>query len=294
MDYHKPVLLEETLQELDIQKGKIYLDATLGNAGHSLEILKLGATVYGLDQDPNNLKIATQRIKEAKLDKNFTPIHGNFNQLEAIVNKEIGQKIDGLLIDLGLSQNQQKATDRGFSFNDTQSLDMRIDPNSQDITAEEIINTYSFDQLYQIFTKNSQERYSKPLILKIIRERQKKAITDAQRLANIIRSYYQDHKIKSKIDPSTKIFLALKIEVNQEFDNLKKVLLQSLQILKNNSPVAIITFHSGEDRIVKQFIKNKTQEKVIIAPNKSISPSREEIKNNPLSRSALLRSYRIV
>ena len=294
MTYHQPVLVKETLQELDVQKNKIYLDATLGNAGHTLEILKLGGKVYGLDQDPENLKLASQRIKKSKLDKNFTPIYGNFNQLKKIVDKEIGQKIDGLLIDLGLSQNQQKAENRGFSFNDSQSLDMRIDPHSQNLTAEEIINTYSFDQLYQIFTKNSQERYSKPIILKIIRERQKKSITDAQRLANIIRSYYQDHKIKSKIDPSTKIFLALKIEVNQEFDNLKKVLLQSLQVLKTNSPAVIITFHSGEDRIVKQFIKIKKNEKIVTASNKAISPTREEIKNNPLSRSALLRSYRIV
>jgi 16S rRNA (cytosine1402-N4)-methyltransferase len=294
MEYHQPVLLLETLASLDIKNSDLCLDATLGNAGHSLEILKLGAKVYGLDQDPHNLKIATDRIKEAKLDKNFIPLHGNFNQLKEIVNQHIKKPVDALLVDLGLSQNQQKSTNRGFSFNDDKSLDMRLDPESQSLTAEEVINTYSFDQLYQIFTKNGQELYSKPIILRIITERQKTPITNAKRLADIIRDYYKNHHFKSRIDPSTKIFLALKIAVNQEFQNLQSLLLQSLQIIKSGGSVAIITFHSGEDRIVKQFIRHKSKEKIITSTNKPIAPSRTEIKNNPLSRSALLRSYKIV
>lgn len=294
MEYHQPVLLSETISALNIKQGDLCLDATLGNAGHTLELLRLGIKVYALDQDPDNLKIATQRVKEAKLDKNFTPIHGNFNQLKKIADKYIKKPVDALFVDLGLSRNQQKSKNRGFSFDDDQSLDMRLDPESQSLTAEEIINTYSFDQLYQIFTKNSQELYSKPIILKIIRERQKEPITDAKRLADIIRDYYKNHHFRSRIDPSTKIFLALKITVNQEFKNLQSLLLQSLQVVKPGGSVSIITFHSGEDRIVKQFIRNKSKEGKVIATSKAISPSFTEIKNNPLSRSALLRSYKIV
>lgn len=294
MNYHQPVLLSKTLEILDVKKNKVYIDATLGNGGHTLEILKLGGIVYGLDQDPKNIEISTERIKKENLDSNFTSIYSNFNKLEKIVKNKIGQKVDGLFFDLGLSNNQQLSQDRGFSFNDSKSLDMRLDPKTQKVTAEKIINTAHFDQLYEIFTKNSQEIYSKPLILKIIRERQKKPITDAKRLADIIRDYYKQNNIRTRIDPSTKIFLSLKIAVNQEFSNLKKVLLQSLNIVKSGGVVCFITFHSGEDRIVKQFIKEKVRQKQITIISKAISTSFQENKKNPLSRSAILRSYKIV
>lgn len=294
MNYHQPVLLSKTLEILDVKKNKVYIDATLGNGGHTLEILKLGGIVYGLDQDPKNIEISTERIKKENLDSNFTSIYSNFNKLEKIVKNKIGQKVDGLFFDLGLSNNQQLSQDRGFSFNDSKSLDMRLDPKTQKVTAEKIINTAHFDQLYEMFTKNSQEIYSKPLILKIIRERQKKPITDAKRLADIIRDYYKQNNIRTRIDPSTKIFLSLKIVVNQEFSNLKKVLLQSLNIVKSGGVVCFITFHSGEDRIVKQFIKEKVRQKQITIISKAIPTSFQENKKNPLSRSAILRSYKIV
>jgi len=294
MNYHQPVLVKETLDILDIKPGNIYVDATLGNGGHTLEILKLGGTVYGIEQDPTNLDIATKRIKKANLASNFTPIHANFNQLETIISNTIKQKIDGLLVDLGLSKNQQMSQDRGFSFNDSTSLDMRLDPNSNNPTAKDIINIGSFDELYEIFSKNCQEIYSKPLILKIIAERQKKSITDGKRLADIIRSYYSENKIRTKVDPSTKIFLGLKIAVNQEFSNLKKILAQSLTSIKPNGTACFISFHSGEDRIIKQFIKSNIIQKNIYSNSKPITPSFSEVKTNPLSRSAILRSYKIV
>lgn len=286
MDFHIPVLLTETISVLNVQPNKIYIDGTLGHGGHTLEILKKGGIVYGIDQDPKNLKIATNRIKEAGFSKNFHPIHGNFNQLKKIVTKNINQQIDGLIVDLGLSQNQQTAKDRGFSFNDETSLDMRLDPKNQKLTAEEIINTYDYNELFEIFSKYAQEIYSKPIALKIIRERQKTPIKTGTRLANIIRDFYKEHHLKSKIDPSTKIFLSLRIIVNNEFENLKKLLNQSLDVVTKGGNVCIISFHSGEDRIIKQFIKN--------LPNQKFQPSFPEIKNNPLSRSATLRSYKIV
>jgi 16S rRNA (cytosine1402-N4)-methyltransferase len=291
MNFHTSVLLKESIDNLSVKTNGLYIDATLGHGGHTIEILKCGGIVYGFDQDPINLRIATSRIKELNLDSNFVPVNQNFNSIENFTTHQIKQKVDGLIADLGLSQNQQTATDRGFSFNDPLSLDMRLDPKSQTLTAEEIINTYSFDDLYQIFTKYGQELYSKPLILHIIRQRQKSPIKSGERLADIIRDYYQEHHLKTKIDPATKVFLSLRIAVNQENTNLQQLLEQSLNIVKPNGNVSIITFHSGEDRIVKQFlIKNST--KVIF--QKPIKPSFEEIKNNPLSRSSILRSYKIV
>jgi len=294
MDYHQPVLLEEVISALEIKTDSIIVDATLGNGGHTLELLKKGAIVYGIDQDQNNLEISTKRIKEAGLSEKFTPILSNFNQLETITKTKINKKIDGLLVDLGLSKNQQISTNRGFSFNDDESLDMRINQNSDDPTAKDIINVGSAQELYEIFSKNSQEIHSQALISKIISERQKKPITDAKRLADIIRNFYLEKKIRTKTDPSTKIFLALKIAVNQEFNNLKQILSQSLNTIKPNGIACFISFHSGEDRIIKQFIQQNVLEKNIYQVNKPIHPLFKEVKNNPLSRSAILRSYKIV
>lgn len=294
MDYHQPVLLDEVISNLDIKPNSIIVDATLGNGGHTLAILQQGATVYGIDQDSNNLEISTKRIKESGLSAKFIPVLSNFNQLENIINTKINQKIDGLLVDLGLSRNQQISTNRGFSFNDDESLDMRINQNSNDPTAKDIINIGSAEELYQIFSKNSQEIHSQALISKIISERQKKPITTAKRLADIIRNFYLENKIRTKIDPSTKIFLALKIAVNQEFNNLKQILYQSLKVIKPNGTACFISFHSGEDRIIKQFIQTNTLDKNIFQVSKPIHPSFKEIKKNPLSRSAILRSYKIV
>lgn len=290
MNYHFPVLLEETISSLEIIPNGKYIDATLGHGGHTSEILKLNGFVYGFDQDPQNLLLATNRIKSLGLSKNFLAINKNFIQIKSFLKKNTIGKVDGLIADLGLSLNQQTAQDRGFSFNDQSSLDMRLNPKKQLLTAEEVINTYTYDQLYQIFTKIGQELYSKPIILQIIKERQKKPIKTASRLADIIRQYFKDKHIKTKIDPSTKIFLSLRIFINQEYKNLNFLLNQSLEIVKPGGVVSIITFHSGEDRLVKQFIsKNKNK----IIAQKPIKPSFVEIKKNPLSRSAILRTYKI-
>lgn len=291
MSYHSPVLLKESISCLSITQGGTYIDATLGHGGHTVEILKKNGFVYGFDQDQKNLEIATNRIKDEGLSNNFLAVNQNFIKLKSFLKKQNIDKVDGLLADLGLSQNQQTGQDRGFSFNDQLSLDMRLNRNSKSITAEEVINTYSFDQLYEIFTKIGQELQSKPLILQIIKQRQREPIKTATRLAQIIRDYYKNKHLHSKIDPSTKIFLSLRIYVNHEYENLNKLLNLSLEVVKPGGSVAIITFHSGEDRIVKQFIsKNKTK----IISQKSIRPSFAEIKKNPLSRSAILRTYKIV
>lgn len=283
MKYHTPVLLQEVLDAFDPQANDIFIDCTVGNGGHSLELTKHGSIVYGLDQDPTNLQIATDRINSPL----FIPINKNFNQLDEVVS-QIDKPIKGILFDLGLSSNQLLSQNRGFSFNDNQSLDMRLDPDTQELTAEEIINTYHYEELCEIFTLYAQETYSKPLSIRIIKERQKKPIKDGERLANIIRDYYQSKHIRTAIDPSTKIFMALRIVVNNEIENLKNTLKLTLNPKLSGTTIAVISFHSGEDRIVKQFIKANFPN----AP-KAILPTTLEIRNNPLSRSAVLRSYRI-
>lgn len=289
MPFHQPVLVDEVLALLKVKPGLTYVDATVGNGGHTLEILKQGGIVYGLDQDPDSLEIATNRLSAQGFSSRFYPINANFNQLDSLIGTKIPKDIHGLLFDLGLNSGQQKSLGRGFSFNDQISLDMRLDPATQSLTAEEIINTYSFDELYEIFSKLAQEKHSKPLAIRIISQRQHQPIKSGQKLGNLIRQYYFEHHLKTTIDPATKIFMALRIVVNYELENLKTALKNTLNL---NSPctVVVISFNSGEDRIVKQFIRHNFPN----TSNKAIFPSPAEILKNPLSRSAVLRSYKII
>ena len=287
MNYHSPVLLKETISSLSIIPNGVYIDATLGHGGHTIEILKQNATVYGFDQDSKNIEIATQRINSEKLEKKFFAINQNFINIKSFLKKQKINKIDGLIADLGLSQNQQTGQDRGFSFNDPLSLDMRLNPKTQTLSAENIINTWDKDQLYEIFTKYAQEKLAKPLIYEIIQARQIHPIKTALELSHIIENYYHKKNYSTYHHPATKIFLALRIAVNHELDNLKKILTASLKITKPGARVAIISFHSGEDRITKQFIvKNHLVTQKFI-------PKHVEVKKNPLSRSAILRFYKI-
>ncbi len=288
MIFHQPVLLQTVLDIFQVRPGQIYVDATLGHGGHTLNLLKQGGTVYGLDQDPDNLKIATGRIGH---NSKFIPIHGNFKNISKLLPIDIHRQISGIIFDLGLSQNQQTSPNRGFSFNDNLSLDMRLDPKNQKITAEMIINTADPSDLEYLFSKISQEQFSRPLVQKIVRTRQKQAIKTGQQLADIIRQFYIKNHIKTRLDPATKIFMALRIAVNDEFNNLKSALTQSTTLIKPGCPIIVISFHSGEDRIVKNFIKNNHLPSLT---KKAILPDQTEIKTNPLSRSAVLRAFTVL
>ncbi|HWS49072.1 MAG TPA: 16S rRNA (cytosine(1402)-N(4))-methyltransferase, partial [Candidatus Methanoperedens sp.] len=203
MTYHQPVLLDEVLTSLDPKPGQIFLDTTLGHAGHSIEILKKGSTVFGLDADSNNQEIAIKRIEELGLSKNFYPVKGNFSDLISLWKKEISKPVDGILADLGLSINQQSGKGRGFSFNDEDSLDMRLNPKKQSLSAEEIINTWDKDKLYNLFTKYAQEKLAKPLVYEIIKSRQNSPIKSGSKLSEIINSYYQKKHYSTYHNPST-------------------------------------------------------------------------------------------
>ena len=282
MEYHTPVLLAECLQLLNPLPGQVFIDATVGNGGHSIGILSAGSIVYGFDQDPTNLQIATQRIQAEGLGQNFHPIHANFTDIPTI-----GKNVDGIIFDLGLSKNQLIATNRGFSFNDQSSLDMRLDPKQQQHSAQEIINTYQEDKLFEIFSKYGQETCSRQLAKTIVAHR---PFSSAKQLSNLIVNTI--HRRPTRIHPATKIFMALRIYTNNEILQLKEVLAKTLNVVKKNGIVCIISFHSGEDRLVKQFI-NSSSTKLINLTTKPITPLKAELAANPLSRSAKLRAYKI-
>jgi len=281
--YHLPVLLSEVIAKFDPKPGKVFIDATCGHGGHTQQLLGGGAKVFGIDADITNLDIATKRID----NPNFTPILGNFRDILQIWQDKIEKPVDGILLDLGLSSNQQSQPGRGFSFSDDLSIDMRLDPENQDTSAENIINTYDETQLYLLFSKVAQEAYARPLAQKIITARQKNPIKTGTELATIIKDYYQSKNIRSSTNPATKIFMALRIETNQEFENLHKFLIDSQKIVKSDGIIGIISFHSGEDRIVKNFIRKNG-----FRSNRYL-PTRIELSSNHLSRSAILRTYTI-
>ena len=290
--FHTPVLAKEVIDFLKPQSDKTYIDATLGNGGHTIKLLQAGATVYGIDLDPKNLAKATKRIKSVGLSKNFIGINDNFSNIKNIHKKTIKKPVDGILFDLGLSQNQQKSTNRGFSFNDDLSLDMRINPNTQAITADHIVNTYSQQQLFEIFSKYSQDKFSQPISHLIVNTRKNHPIHTAKKLSDLIQDYYKSRSFQGRLHPATKIFLSLKIAVNSELTNLSLALNDSLNLIKKDAYILIITFHSTEDRLVKNFIRNCQKDNTIKNSIK-IKPTFTEIKANPLSRSALLRAFQI-
>lgn len=290
--YHTPVLENQVLDILKPASKKVFIDATLGNAGHTIRLLQAASTVYGIDFDSQNLNTSLKRIKDKNLQKNFFAINDNFVNIKTIFDKTIKKPVDGILFDLGLSQNQQKSDNRGFSFNDTKSLDMRINPHKQTLTAQTIINTYSQEQLFDIFSKYSQDIFSQPLSHLIVNTRKNHPIKTAKQLSNLISDFYKSKNHRSKINPATKIFLALKITVNSELENLNQALSDSLDIVKKGGIVAIITFHSTEDRLVKNFIRTNLSKGLIKNATKT-KPDYLETKQNPLSRSALLRTFQI-
>ena len=290
MEYHQPVLLDQVIKYFHPTPGSKFIDATLGNAGHTIELLRAGAFIYGIDQDPTNLNQASQRIKDLGLDKNFVPINSNFNSLSEIISTYTTPPIDGVLFDLGLSSTQLMSDNRGFSFNDQNSLDMRLDSTTQDLTAEYIINTYDSNELFDIFSKIGQEKFSRQIADYIIWQRQRHPIKNASTLAEIIKDFYQQKGIRSGIHPATKILMALRIVVNQEYDNLKNALIACLNL--PSATIQVITFHSGEDRLVKQFIVNNSNLLTSLTP-KPIKPTYLETKENRLSRSSLLRVFKI-
>ena len=297
---HISVLLNETIESLNIKEDGIYLDGTAGGAGHSLEIAKrlTSGKLIALDQDPDAVKIATERLK----GYNATVIQSNFCDMDRVLVSLNIDKVDGILLDLGVSSYQLDTAERGFSYHKESALDMRMSKSG--ISAEDIVNNFSETELADIFWRFGEEKFSRKIASKIVTERQKNRITTTTRLAEIIANAYPASARRDG-HPARKCFQAIRIAVNAELDRLNETLDKAFDLLKSGGVLSIITFHSLEDRMVKLRFKEyctgctcppdipvcvcgKTPRGHLLT-RKPIEPTDEELKNNPRSRSAKLR-----
>ena len=287
--YHKTVMVDEVLHYLNPQPNHIYCDVTFGSGGHTKAILNKEPQchVVALDWDATSIAQYAPELEEQYGDR-LHIIWGNFAHLYRLFQKAHINKVDGILADFGTSQMQLKER-AGFSFNKDTVLDMRMSPAHQQITAEHVVNKSSEEKLREIFWQLGQETHARKIVSALIEERQKKPITTTRQLAEIIEKLIP-RKGRNKVHPATKVFQALRMYVNHELNNITGFLSGAMQVLKPNGLLLCISFHSLEDRVVKQFFKEKQEEgKLVIITKKVITPTAEEIAKNPSARSAKLR-----
>ena len=302
---HKPVLLNECIEELNIDPDGIYVDGTLGGAGHSEEILKRlseNGQLIGIDRDEDALKAAKQRLQK---HNNVRYIHGYHDNITELLNNIGLDKVNGILLDLGVSSYQLDEKNRGFSYIGNAKLDMRMDMG-QELTAERVVNEYSEEKLSDLIYKYGEERFAKNIARNICKERKNKHIETTEELVNIIENSIPKSK-QNNGHPAKRTFQAIRIEVNNELEPLYNTILDSIKLLKENGRLVVITFHSLEDRIVKEaFIEAegkctcpkdlpycicnyKSYGKIIT--KKPILPTEQELKENSRSKSAKLRVF---
>ncbi len=284
---HVPVLLEVATDLLTENRGKVYLDCTLGGGGHARRVLEKvpEAKLIGIDVDEEATEIAKENLKE--FGERVSIYKANFRDLDLVLKEEGVEKVDGILFDLGMSMYQIRSG-RGFSFQGDEPLDMRMDKD-QRLTAYEVVNRYPERDLERIIREYGEERLSKKIARAIVRRREKKPIETTKELVEVILSVYPEKLKRSKIHPATRTFQAIRIEVNKELENLRIGLGKALEALNPKGRLVVISFHSLEDRIVKRFMKEKS-DKLRVLTKKPVTPSEEEVRMNPSSRSAKLRA----
>jgi 16S rRNA (cytosine1402-N4)-methyltransferase len=296
-------MLKESIEGLNINPDGIYVDATLGYGGHSSEILKKlnHGHLYAFDQDKEAIEYSKDRL--LKINNNFTLIYSNFCNLKEKLKEQKINKVDGIIFDLGLSSPQIDDSSRGFTFMKEAPLDMRMNQANK-LTAEKIVNEYSIEELTNIFYTYGEEKMSKVIAKKICSERENKEIKTTKELVDIIANAV-GAKYFNKQHPERQVFQAIRIEVNQELTVLASVLPDAIEMLKPGGRISVITFHSLEDRIVKQIFKKESEvnelvkglpeipeeykPKIKIINKKPILPSEKELKENSRSKSAKLR-----
>ena len=291
-EYHRSVLLKEAVEALQVKKDSWFLDCTLGDGGHSLEILGQGGKVVGIDVDPQALERVKKRFKDEGIDESrFKLIQGNFRDIDNLIIKQADTAkiiFAGAIFDLGVSSLQLETPSRGFSFGKLGPLDMRMDPGLG-ILALDLVNNLSGKEIYEIFKKLGEEKYSKRLVNALVRARQVKPFTTTLELADLIARTVGR---KGKIHPATKVFQALRIVVNDELNALKEGLVKVKEKIQKNGQIVIISFHSLEDRIVKNAFKEwESGGEGQVLTKKPVVPSDLEIINNPRSRSAKMRVF---
>ena len=302
---HEPVMLKECIEALNIKPDGIYVDGTLGGAGHSIEIIKRlsqNGKLIGIDRDEEALKAASSKLIDYK---NVIYIHGNHDNIQVILQDLNIKEVDGILLDLGVSSYQLDERARGFSYMGNSPLDMRMDP-STGITAKEVVNNYSKEDLAQILWKYGEEKFNKQIAKNICKIRKEKEITTTKELVQIIENTIPRTKQKDG-HPAKRTFQAIRIEVNNEIEPLYKTITNSIHCLKQHGRLVVITFHSLEDRIVKNAMLD-LQGKCIcpsdlpycicgyesfgnIINKKPIVATQEEQEKNPRSKSAKVRIF---
>lgn len=299
-DYHIPVLLSEVMQFMAPSEGKVLVDGTLGGGGHTEAMLTAGATVIGVDQDVQALEYARERL--GSFGEQFTAVQGNFSSLPILLSDLGHQQVDGILVDIGVSSWQLDEADRGFSFGKEGPLDMRMD-RSTGKTAADLVNGCSERELKTMFSEFGEERASGRIARRLVERREKKAFTTTTDLADFICSIIPRG---GKSHPATRIFQALRIAVNDELGVLREFLENASTLLRPGGRLVVITFHSLEDRIVKQFLKTASMAEIdrkewpAPRPNpgyhyqlltrRPVIASGDELKRNKRSRSAKLRA----
>ena len=301
---HYSVLLEEAVEGLNIKEDGIYVDCTLGGAGHSLEILKKLTTgkLYAFDQD--NVALENAKIKLSEYADKVVFIKSNFKKLKEKLAEQNVYEVDGVLYDLGVSSPQLDTPERGFSYNYDTRLDMRMDTDAS-ISAYEVVNEYSYHDLVRIFYRYGEEKFSKQIARNIEKKRELAPIETTFQLVDIIKESIPAAKRRTGGHPAKRVFQAIRIAVNNELSVFENSLEQAIDIVKVGGRISVITFHSLEDRICKQIFNSYAKNKEIpknlpILPNESLSklklitrkpicPSDKELEENNRSRSAKLR-----
>jgi 16S rRNA (cytosine1402-N4)-methyltransferase len=306
-EYHHPVLLQEAMELLAVREGGIYVDATLGGGGYAEALLSAGARVIGFDTDPAAQHIATERL--VRFGDHFMLVKENFAMLnDALANHSSIKKegwLDGIVYDLGVSSHQLDTTSIGLSYRVDAPLDMRLDPRLK-ISARDIVATYEETQLRDIFRRYGEEPFAARIARNIFDARNEKPIETTIEFAKIVTMSIREDK---KNETLSRIFQAIRIEVNDELGNLRSSLLQAIALLRDGGRIVVVAYHSLEDRIVKEFFKNESQPefaagslgglkeridlssaRLRVLTKKAITPLAEEIERNPRARSAKLRA----
>jgi 16S rRNA (cytosine1402-N4)-methyltransferase len=305
---HLPVLPEEVLALLDPAPGGIYLDGTVGGGGHARLILEASVPdgrLIGLDRDPSALRKAAEVL--APFGDRVVLRHRNFSEAAGVLSELGISGLDGMLLDLGVSSHQLDEASRGFSFRGEAPLDMRMDPASGP-TAADLVNTAAAEELARIFREFGEERWAGRIARRIVQVRQQHPLTTTRQLAELVRDAVPGGKAPARIHPATRVFQALRIQVNQELEHISRGIAEAIDLLNPGGRLVVISFHSLEDRIVKRFFQEEA--KGCICPprlptcvcnhrpslelltRKGVRASDAEVEANPRARSAVLRAVR--
>ncbi len=290
--FHIPVMLQEVISNLNLKPGQTIVDATLGTGGHSLEILKMitpGGRLIGIDRDAEALEISRRRL--APFDSTCEFLHGNFADLDQILEKSGIHKIDGIVFDLGISTVQLRNAQRGFSFQEEGPLDMRLDRESY-ISAYDLVNNLNESEISDMLWTFGEERWHNRIAHLLVEERQKQPIATTTQLANLVaRAIPARFRHRHyRIHPATRTFQAVRIAVNRELEILESALDKAIAFLEKQARIIVISFHSLEDRVVKHtFRRLEAQGLINIITPKPLTPTYTEVETNPSSRSSKMR-----